>query len=159
MIDTDDGWNLRLFLFSPGGIIVLAFALLCSWVVWLFSDREILIAKLQIDESAVAHIYEDNFCDQARIPTFEVLVHGKAVSPKHSTLLWLECGQSFQPGSFRVVCVESESICGVFWDYGNGEALAFVYDQKQHATIPSTNTPAIPDRYEALLMREAADTR
>ena len=156
-VDTNDGLNLRLLLCSPGFILVVVLASLCFWVGWLFSDREVLIAKLQIDESAVACIYKDNFCDRVCVPTFEVLINGKAVSQRHSTNLCVECGQSFQPASFRVVCVESESICGVFWDSGDADTLAFVYDQKQHAAIPSTNTQAIPDRYKALLLSRTAD--
>lgn len=126
--NTDDAWSFRLFLFSPGGIICMSLLLFVSWLTWAFSDREILIASLNIDESTIARIYEDNFCDQARIPVFQIHINGKPTSGKYGTFLWLECGRTFHAESFRVVYLKAELICGVFYDYGNGESLAFAYD-------------------------------
>ena len=96
--------------------------------------------------------------------TLVVIPHRKShiqmtANTKHVTLLWLECGHQFHPESFRVLCVETESIRGVFYDYdGNGESLAFAYDQKQQSQAPGESIPSIPDHYEKHLLREAAAT-
>jgi hypothetical protein len=158
MANSEDDWGIRLFLFSPGGIISVAIVSFVFWASWAFSDREILIASLAIDDATFAYIYEDNFCDQARIPFFRIYINGKSLPGTYGTSLWLECGHEFKAESFRVVAVEAESMCGVFYDWGGGESLAFAYDKQKQVPVPSESTEKIPERTETLLYEAAAAT-
>ena len=156
--NNDDDWTLRLLVFSPGGIITISLLSFFIWVVWAFSDREILIVTLTINDKTVARIYEDNFCDESRFPRFDIRIDGKAATKKYTIETDFVCSYSIQPEAFRVVCVEDESIYGVFYDNGKEESLFFAYDQKRQTPFPGPTSDSVPEKYEEILEREAAVT-
>ncbi len=162
MRDNDGNyWSIRHFLFSPGGVISMSIVSLVLAVMWGFSDREIFIVEVQINDSAVVRVYKDNFCDQSFSPRFEVLVEGKQISPRIIGPGWfMTCEFEFDPDAFRIVHAEHDSLHGVYYDFGrDGESLGVVFDSKIQKCFPNENDDLIPIYYEKVLDEIAVRTR
>lgn len=149
------------FIRSPGGFWMIC---VCAIVVAIgaivaFDDGYSHILTLDLDSATRVRIYEDSFCDRARIPCFEILQNGKLLSSRYRTELWLECGTPFLPHNFRVVHAENANLIGVVYDFSDRSVLAFAYDADSRTAIPNpVGQDTIPDSVRIKLLGDVAAT-
>lgn len=125
---------------------------MAGFALWLEGERQIV--TLDVDGHAVIHIYEDRFCDMARIPTFEIERNGRVLARRYSTELWLECGEDFHAERFRIVSTDDGNTHAVVYDYGSSESLAVVFNSRSLTAVPNPDTPQIPEEMHDLFLPE-----